>query len=158
MVSQQFLLVGVLQEIGLRAGPHRFEHGFIVVERGQHQHLAGGQIPGDLPRGGDSSFDGHVQVHQDDVGTKSLGKFNGLRAIARLADDLHVGFHGQQHRRAPSDERLILGDHDPDRSLFDGLTQSHNHLHRAAKRAFAIMRSPRPVLEVTLVTPCGKPA
>ena len=108
------MLFRILQKIGVGPGAHRFKHGLIVVQRGQHQDLGVGKRPGDFAGGGDAALDGHVQIHQDDIGMKRFGELHGFHAVAGLAHHFHVRFHGQQQRGAAAHQRLIFRNDDPD--------------------------------------------
>ena len=59
---------------------------------------------------------GHVDVHDDDVRHERQRDLDGLLAGRSLADDLGVGNRLEQGTEAGPEERVIVGDEDPDRS------------------------------------------
>ncbi len=81
---------------------------------GQHQdrHPAPlAQPPDDV----DSVHVGQADVQQHDVRAGGVHHLQGLAAVARLADHLHVGFPGEQRGHQLPHQALVLGDDDPDR-------------------------------------------
>ena len=107
----------VLEQEPAGAGPQRLVHVLVEVERRQdhdprrRQRLVAGDPAGRL----EAVHHRHPDVHQHHVGVLAGGEGDGLGAVARLADDLDVGLTGEQHREPAAHERLVVGDHDPDR-------------------------------------------
>ena len=56
----------------------------------------------------------HPDVHQDHVGLELGGQTHRLGAVLGLADDLEVRSRLDDQPEAAADERLVVGDQDPD--------------------------------------------
>ena len=70
----------------------------------------------ELLGGGQSVEDGHLDVHDDEVGLDLLGELDGLLAVARLTDDV-VALLAEHLDEVEADQGLVLGDEDPGRAL-----------------------------------------
>jgi hypothetical protein len=57
---------------------------------------------------------GHADVHQHHVGLVGDGELDRLGAVDRLAHHLEPGFALDEHAEAGSNERLVVGQQDPD--------------------------------------------
>jgi len=55
----------------------------------------------------------HPDVHQHDVGLQVASELDRLGAVARLADHLDVRFRLEDQPEAGADERLVVGEQDP---------------------------------------------
>ena len=69
-------------------------------------------------------------------GRALLAGAHGARAVARRADDLHVGFARQEHLQAPRDQRIVV-DHE---DLHAAPASSRAHGPDAARRRRAAAR------------------
>ena len=92
-----------------RPGDHR-----LVVGVGEHHDLAlARQALGGL----DAVHDRHADVEQHHVGVQQLGLLDRLAAGRGLAHDLDVVGRRRQQRAHPlADDRVVVGDQDPDHS------------------------------------------
>ena len=52
--------------------------------------------------------EGHVDVHEDDVGQKILGFANGFKAIGRFADDGEAFLPGEAETDSAPDNRMVI--------------------------------------------------
>src|SRR6185437_9283874 len=105
----------VLEQVAGGAGPQRLHDVLLVVERGQHHHLAGGQLPAD-PRGRLGAVaPGHADVHQDHVRLQSDRPLDRLLTVAGGAHHVYAGLDAQQGRDPVADELLVVGHQDADR-------------------------------------------
>ena len=82
-----------------------------LAEGGQHDHRAVVLVENALG-GRDAVGDGHLDVHDADVGPVLLGETDGLLAVGGLGDDLVPGISEGLHD-VKTDEGLVLGDEDP---------------------------------------------
>ena len=94
----QALGVGVLEQEpgGARA---QCPHDVVVhLEHGQDEHARGGQgrVAADARRGLDAGEDGHLDVHDDDVGAQLGAAGHRLGAVVHGRHDAHVGLRLQQ--------------------------------------------------------------
>ena len=69
----------------------------------------------DAARGLDAVHRRHPHVHHDHVGMPALEPPDGVGAVDRLAHHLEVGLGLEDHAEPPAHQRLIVGDHHPDR-------------------------------------------
>lgn len=72
---------------------------------------------GDRGGGLDAVQFGHPDVHEHDVGIEVRHQRDGLRAVARLADDVDVVRVVQDHPQSGAHEGLVVGDDHPDRHV-----------------------------------------
>jgi uncharacterized protein YcaQ len=105
----------VLEQVAAGAGPDRLEQVLFLVADGQHHDLgAGGDLLG-RPAGLDPAGLRHPDVHEHDVGQRLARHGDRLGAVAGLADQVDVVLVGQDHLQAAPEQRMIVGDQDPDR-------------------------------------------
>ena len=66
---------------------------------------------------------GHAEVEQQNVGIQLLHLVQHLAAVAGFAHDLEIVFEQQQFFQAVADDRMIVGDEDPNHrlSIFGGI-------------------------------------
>src|SRR5262249_30638810 len=86
------------------------------LERGQHDYPHARQrgIAGDVDQGGQTVVTGHADVHEYHVGYGLADYREGLRAVGGLTHQLDVALGIDECAQPHPDERLIVGDHDPD--------------------------------------------
>ena len=120
----------IFQQIADRSCAQRLDDVFLVIEGGQHDHLAAGQLPVDLGRGHDAIHDGHADVHQDDIGVQRQRFFDGFLAVDGLTDHADALLDVQQRRDAFTHQALIV--HDQDRHAADALSADAIGTHAAA--------------------------
>ncbi|MCO5614894.1 hypothetical protein L7F22_069179 [Adiantum nelumboides] len=107
---------GVLDQEPAGAAADRVEDVGVLGERGQDDHPGAGElrVAGDLPGRGDAVGAGHADVHEDDVRVVLAGRGDGLCAVGGLGDDVQVGLRAEQRAEPGADERLVVGEQDPD--------------------------------------------
>ncbi len=108
--GDQLLGSVVLEHEAAGPGFQRLEDVFVQVERGENQD----------PRvvvGCEDAFGrlktvelGHADVHQDHGGIEPRGLVDSLEPVARLRHHLDVVLAGEQHAKAGTDHRLVVGD------------------------------------------------
>jgi hypothetical protein len=81
--------------------------GFVAVHA-QDQDPGVRDAPRDLPRGLDPVQPAHGDIHDDDVGRLLQRAANGLRAVARLGDDLPSGMFLQHFAQPLPHQRVIV--------------------------------------------------
>ena len=74
----------------------------------------------DGPGGLDPVEDGHAHVHEHDVGPVELDQAHGVGAVGGLADDLEVVLGLEDHAEPLAQQRLVVGQDDPDRHAVVG--------------------------------------
>ena len=74
----------------------------------------------DAAGGVDAVEAGHVDVHHDDVRSERQRELDGLLACRSLSDDLGVGDRFEECTKAGSEERVVVGDEDSDRTVHHG--------------------------------------
>ena len=109
---ENFLLLGVLQQIGLGPGADGVENQVVGVIGGEDDDLRFRTILGDLPCRGDAVEAGHLDVEQRDMRLPAPRRLHGLGAVRRLRDDLEIRLERQHGGEGAPDQRLILGDQD----------------------------------------------
>src|SRR6185437_1125312 len=109
------LLVGALEQVTAGAGAQRGEDRVVVVEHGQHEHLDVRTVRHDATGGLDAVQPRHVQVHDDHVRLGLPGQLDGLGPAGGGPGELGVRAVGQQGGQAVAEQRVIVGDQDPDR-------------------------------------------
>ena len=57
---------------------------------------------------------GHLHVDQRDVGVVAVDRVEQLRAVADVGDHLDPAVGLQQHLQPGAQQRLVVGEHDPD--------------------------------------------
>ena len=112
---EQVLGSGVLQKEAGCSGAQRGEGVLVEVEGGQDEHPRVREFLGDPAGGLDAVGAGHADVHQDDVGPQPAGQLQGLGAVRRLADRVHVGLGVEDHAERQAQQRLVVGEQDADR-------------------------------------------
>src|SRR5512132_243054 len=111
----QLLRRSVLQKEPAGAGAERIVNVLVEIERREDQDLGGPVLGGDPTRRLDAVHRGHPHVHHDDVGTLPGERTYRVGAVDRLADDLDVLLGVEDQAEPAAHQRLIVGDHDPDR-------------------------------------------
>jgi DNA-binding transcriptional LysR family regulator len=109
----------VLQQVPGRAGLDRAQDVGVGVIRGQHHDRGTGQVPD----GFHPIAARHPQVHEDDVRTQPPGERHRLRTGRRLADHLDVRLGRQHAPQALADDRVVVGQQDPDHAGTIALTR-----------------------------------
>ena len=89
---------GALDELGLGEGGEHDDGAAVLLD--------------DLLGGGDAVHDGHLDVHDAEVGLMLACEADGFLAVSGLGDDLVAGL-GEGLDDVESDEGLVLGDENP---------------------------------------------
>ena len=105
----------VLEQEPAGPGPQRPVDVLVEVERRQHQHPGRGSGVGEPSGCRDAVELWHPDVHQHDVGFQAQYLVDSLQAGCRLTDDGEVLGGVHDAAQADADERLVVGDDDPDR-------------------------------------------
>ena len=104
-------LVGALEQVAARAGPHRGEHRLVVLEHGQHQHgrcrVRAVDLRGSPRR---RSAPGMCRSITTTSGA-ARRRADRLRAVAGLADDLHARHRSRWQSPALAVQRMVV-DHE----------------------------------------------
>ncbi len=103
------------------AGLHRAAQVAGPAEGGQDQHPAARQLVGQRRGGGQAVHAGHLDVQQRDVRIGGQRGGDDLVAAADLGDDGEVVLEFEQGDQRGADQRLVVGDQQPDH----GLTPAH---------------------------------
>src|SRR5262245_33741238 len=98
----------------LGAALDRFEQIGIVLRSGQHDYLHIRLVGADEASCVESAEDGHVQVHQRDIGAQSRYLLDGFTAVWGLADDLDPA-RLEHSAQSVAEEWVVVGDQDPHR-------------------------------------------
>ncbi len=111
----QLIGLYIFEQVGDRAGAHGREDVFILVVRGDHDHLRFGSPFADVARGCNAvELTGHLEVHQDDVGLKLFnggqGRFTGIG----FGDHLDVGQRVQKGAHPLANDLVIIYEQDFD--------------------------------------------
>ena len=108
--------LGVLDQEAAGPGADRLVDVLVGLEGGQDDHLDPGQVVvgGDAPGGFQAVHPGHPDVHQHHVGALAAGQVDRLRAVGGLAHHLEVVGRVDQHVEPGADQRLVVGEQDPD--------------------------------------------
>ena len=69
----------------------------------------------DLADRGDAVLHRHDEVHEDDVRPAGLRQSNGLLAVGRVTDDLHVVHDLEQSAQPAANDGVVVDDEDADR-------------------------------------------
>ena len=110
---------GVLDQEAASPGAEGLVDVFVGLEGSQDDDLDPGQVlvGRDAPGGFQAVDAGHPDVHQDDVGALAAGEVHGLLAIRGLTDDVQVLGRVDQDAEPGADQRLVVGEQDPDHGL-----------------------------------------
>lgn len=84
-----------------------------LLERGENQNSHVRCLAGEHPGRLDPVQVRHAHVHQNDIGRKSAGTFDGLAPGGGLADDLDGRVDREQLDEAGTHEVVVGGDQDP---------------------------------------------
>jgi hypothetical protein len=108
--------LGVLEQEPARARPQRAEDVLVETEVGEdhHAHLVQALVGEDLPGGLEAVEHRHLNVHQRDVRTVLDRQRHRLPPVGGLGDHLDVVFRFEQRPDAAADQRLVVGEQDPD--------------------------------------------
>ena len=101
-----------LEQEAARACPERVVHDAILVEGGQHEHVAREPLAHHRARGSDPVEYRHAHIHQDDVGTQLARAFHRCPAVVGLAHDLDVVLCVEDEPEAAAHERLVVREQD----------------------------------------------
>ena len=100
----------------LAPGPDRRVHVLVEVERREDEDARRAARRDDPPRRLDPVELRHPDVHQDHVRLELGRQAHRLVAVLGLADDLEIVASLDDQPEAAADERLVVGDQDPDAS------------------------------------------
>ena len=114
-----------LHQVGHRPGIARAFHQVALAEGGQH-HDRREAFAGYLRGRVDAVAARHLHIHDHQVGLMLLGQFDGLLAVAGLADDV-VTLLSQHLGQVHSDERFVFRDQDPARHSGVGVGRGACH-------------------------------
>src|SRR5262249_48501776 len=101
---------GLLHQVARRAERGELVHILVVAVGRQHEQLAGQALVNDLSRRLEPVELRHRDVHDDDVRQEFLRELHGLAAVLGLADDLDVGFGGQQGAETLADDGVVVSE------------------------------------------------
>ena len=107
----------VLQEEPTRSGSDGSVDVFVKVERCQHEDTRAAAGGDDLLRGLDPIEVRHSNVEEDHIRFEFLDESYGSRAVFGFADDLQVRPALDDQSKPAANERLVVGDRDPDAQL-----------------------------------------
>ena len=110
----QMLGIARLEHVAAGSRPNGLHHELPVVVGGQHDRAHVGEALPDHPGGLQAVDPGHPDVEQHDVGLLLLDHRDGLLAVRGLADDIDVLGHVEVAAQALTDERVVVGNEDPD--------------------------------------------
>jgi len=131
--GDQLLGRSVFEQEAARARSQRLVDVFVEVERRQDQHRGRALSVSEDPTGRLEPVQvGHLDVHQDDVGTSPARELDGVATVDRLADDVEVGLQLEDRAKARAHERLVVGDQHGDRHRRDA-TGCRRPRHHAAE-------------------------
>ena len=105
----------VLQQVAVGAGLDRLIQIVLLVGDGEHEDLGAGQHLPDAPGGFDPVDPGHAYVHEHHIWGQPLGLGDGGLPVLRLGDHLDVLLRTQHDVEAATEQRLVVGDQDPNR-------------------------------------------
>ncbi len=113
---QEHVRLGVFEEEPARPEAQGLVHVIVLVERREDHDPRPVQalLLQDLPRGLEPVHPGHPDVHQHDVGDELHGAAEGGLAVVGLAHHLDVRLGVEQRPKARPDQRLVVGEQDPD--------------------------------------------
>jgi hypothetical protein len=98
------------------AGPQGAVDVLVEVEGGDDHNpervwrTGAGESPGDL----DAVLAGHADVDKADVGPELAGEADRLGPVGSLGDHFDVGLVLEDQAQAAADQRLVVGEQDPD--------------------------------------------
>ena len=113
---QQLGWLGVFQQEPARARPQRAEDVLVEPEvtEDHDAHAVQPLVCDDLPGGLEAVKDRHLNVHERDVRAVLEGQCDGVPPVGGLGDHLDVVFRLEQRPDAAADQRLVVGQQDPD--------------------------------------------
>ena len=111
---QDALAVGALDQVATRAGLERGVHRLVVLEHAQDQDRDVGMRLEQPASGLDPADAGHVQVHEDDVGTALGCDQQRLLAVGGLTHDLTEASSASTPITPSPEDRVVVGDEDAD--------------------------------------------
>ncbi|TXS57398.1 histidine kinase [Streptomyces sp. t39] len=123
--GQDVLQGHVLHQEARGARPQRPVDDLVVVERGQDDDMRPPGTVGDPARRFDPVQHGHPDVHHHHVRPQALGQGDGLRPVARLPGHLDARRVRDHHLQGGADQRLVVGEHHPDRRRVPAAGRRH---------------------------------
>src|SRR5262249_10136362 len=113
---QQLGWLGVFQQESARARPQRAEDVLVEAEVGEDHdaHAVQALVRADLPGGPEAVKTRHLNVHERDVRAVLGGQRDRVLPVDGLGDHLDVVFRLEQRPDAATDQRLVVGQQDPD--------------------------------------------
>jgi hypothetical protein len=110
----------LFEEVTVHACLHRLVEVFLEIGDGQHDDLRLGRDGSDGAGGLDPAGARHAHVHDHDVRCQLADAADRLDPVRGLADDLDVGLVVEDAVEPAPEQRVIVDDHDPDRSGLAG--------------------------------------
>jgi hypothetical protein len=122
---QELAGIGVLDQEPAGAGVQGVDDVFVMVERGEYQHVDVGEVGcfGDAAGGLEPVDVRHADVHEHDVGLGLADQVDRGRAVGGLAHHDHAGLVVDEGAEPGAHERLVVGDEDPKRLGGAGATR-----------------------------------
>ena len=113
-VLEQLLRADVLEQVAVGAGLDRLEQVVVVLGHGEHDDRrpdAGGADGGHAVH---ARGDGHVHVHDHEIGMERPDLLQGIAAVLALAHDGHVELGADQGRERPAEQGLVIDEQHPE--------------------------------------------
>ena len=108
-------LAGLLEEVPSRTSLEGRDDLLFLDEACECDDLGLWMPCPDLADRGDAVLRRHDEVHEDDVRPAGLRQSNGLLAVGRVTDDLHVVHRLQQSAQPAANDGVVVDDEDADR-------------------------------------------
>ena len=102
------------KDVSARAGFERSQHVALVDMHAEDYDLGGGFARYDLPGRFDPIELRHADIEHGDIGMAFRDKLNGLATVTGFGDDFEIGLLFQQQTQPGSDDRMVVGQENPD--------------------------------------------
>src|ERR1700730_4061202 len=134
---QQFLMVGILEQIGMGAGFERPQNLYIAGVGRQYNHLCIGKLISNHNERVNTVHFRHLQIHQRDIGTVSAELLNGLATIGGLSYYSDIRLNSKQTGDPLPYDRMVVDRENPNLRTAGG----HKSMLSSLRQIFATTRN-----------------
>jgi len=113
---EQLVAIGAFEQVAARPGAHRGEDRIVVVQHREHQDRQPRSILEDSPRRLHAAHAGQPEIHQHEIGPEPPHHLDRVLSGRGLAHGLGLSGVGQHQAQAVAVHRVVVDDHDSQRS------------------------------------------